>query len=59
MTTEITPEALVEIYEKLDFTPAGNVAVKISTGEPPGSNYLRPELIKDSVQDLNLCFSGF
>ncbi|MCH5186214.1 MAG: DUF362 domain-containing protein [Oscillospiraceae bacterium] len=53
MTTKITPEALVAIYEKLNFTPEGNVAVKISTGEPPDSNYLRPELIKNLVQSVD------
>ena len=53
MTEEITPEALVEIYDKLGFVPDGNVAVKMSTGEPPNSNYLRPELIKDLVQKVN------
>jgi uncharacterized Fe-S center protein len=29
------------------------VAVKISTGESPNSNHLRPELIKDLVQSVN------
>jgi uncharacterized Fe-S center protein len=29
------------------------VAVKLSTGKPPNSNYLRPALIKDLVQSLN------
>ena len=29
------------------------MAVKISTGEPPNSNYLRPELIKSLVQGVN------
>ncbi|MFQ7291906.1 MAG: DUF362 domain-containing protein [Monoglobales bacterium] len=53
MTTEITPEALVEIYNRLGFQAEGNVAVKMSTGEPPNSNYLRPELIKDLVQGVN------
>lgn len=53
MTEDITPEALVEIYDKLDFNAEGNVAVKMSTGEPPASNYLRPELIKDLVQKVN------
>lgn len=52
MTTEITPEALVKIYNKLGFNAEGNVAVKMSTGEPPNSNYLRPELIKDLVQSV-------
>ncbi len=52
MTTEITPEALVKIYDKLGFNAEGNVAVKMSTGEPPASNYLRPELIGDLVQKV-------
>ena len=52
-TTEITPEALVRIYNQLGFNAEGNVAVKMSTGEPPNSNYLRPELIKDLVQSVN------
>ena len=53
MTTEITPEALLKIYEQLGFDAEGNVAVKISTGEPPASNYLRPELIKELVQSVD------
>ncbi len=53
MTAEITPEALVAIYEKLGFEPQGNVAVKMSTGEPPNSNYLRPELIGDLVKKVD------
>ncbi len=48
--SDITPEALIEIYNALDWTPDGNVAVKLSTGEPPASNYLDPDLIKDLVQ---------
>ena len=42
--SDITPEALVSVYEALEWTPSGEVAVKLSTGES-GSNYLRPELI--------------
>lgn len=53
MTTEITPETLVEIYDKLGFDAEGRVAVKMSTGEPPNSNYLRPELIKDLIQKVD------
>ena len=40
-------------YEALKWTPVGNVAVKLSTGEPPASNYLRPELIADVVGAVN------
>lgn len=50
MTTDISPEGLMKVYEALNWTPAGKVAVKLSTGEPPASNYLRPELISDLVQ---------
>lgn len=50
--SDITPEALMEIYEALDWAPAGKVAVKLSTGEPPASNYLDPDLIKDLVQSV-------
>ena len=53
MTTEISPDGLMAVYNALDANPAGNIAVKITTGEPPSSNYLRPELIKDLVQSLN------
>lgn len=52
-TSDITPEGLVAVYEKLGWVPNGKVAVKLSTGEPPASNYLRPELIKDLVQSVN------
>lgn len=50
MTSEITPEGLMAVYEALGREAQGeNVAVKISTGET-GSNYLRPELIGDFVR---------
>lgn len=49
-TSDISAEGLVKIYEALGWEPAGKTAVKISTGEPPASNYLRPELIGDLVK---------
>ena len=52
-TSDISPEGLLAIYEALGWEPTGEVAVKLSTGEPPASNYLRPELIKDLVQSVN------
>ena len=52
MTTEITPEGLMRVYEALGVTAEGNVAVKISTGEPGGKNYLKPELIGKLVQSV-------
>ena len=49
-TSDISAEGLVRLYQQLGWEPTGPVAVKISTGEPPASNYLRPELIGDLVQ---------
>ena len=51
-TKEITKEALVRMYEVLGRELKGKVAVKISTGEPGGHNFLNPNLIKDLVQKL-------
>ena len=52
MTTDISAEGLVAIYEALNATPSGDIAVKLSTGEP-GSNYLRTDLIGDLVQSFD------
>ena len=52
-TSEISPEALIKIYNALGWKAEGKVAVKLSTGEPPASNYLRPELIADLVKLVN------
>lgn len=48
--SDISADAMVEIYNALQWSPTGNVAVKLSTGEPPASNYLRPELVADLVR---------
>lgn len=52
-TSDISAVAMVKIYDALKWTPTGKVAVKLSTGEPPASNYLRPELIKDVVEKVD------
>lgn len=52
MTTDISPEGLKAVYDALGWSPTGKVAVKLSTGEPPASNYLRPELIGDLVKSV-------
>ena len=52
-TSDISPEGLQKVYEALNWTPGSSVAVKVSTGEPPNSNYLRPELIGEFVKGLN------
>ena len=53
MTTDISPEGLLRVYEALGVEADGRVAVKISTGEPGGKNYLKPELIGRLVQSVD------
>lgn len=62
---EITPENLVKLYDALGVAPQGKVAVKISTGEAGGHNYLKPELIgglvskvKGTIVECNTAYPG-
>lgn len=49
-TRDISPAGLMRVYEALGRKAEGRVAIKISTGEPGGHNYLKPELIGDLVR---------
>lgn len=53
MTKDISSEGLMKVYEALNKKPTGKVAVKVSTGEPGGHNFLSPDLIKKLVTDVN------
>ena len=53
LTREITPESLVKIYKALGVEATGRVAVKVSTGEGSNPNYLKPELIKNLVHEVD------
>lgn len=52
-TKEITSDSLIKIYEALNIELSGKVAVKISTGEPGGTHFLKPSLIEGLVSKLN------
>ncbi len=52
-TSNISSTGLMNIYNALEFTPHGNTAIKLSTGEAGGNYYLSPELIKELVQSVN------
>lgn len=52
MTENISSDSLIAIFDALGAQIEGNVAVKLSTGEP-GSNYLRTDLIGDLVQSFD------
>ena len=51
-TSDISPEGLQAVYDALGWQPSGKLAVKVSTGEPPASNYLRADLIGPLVQPV-------
>lgn len=57
-TSDISAEGMLKIYKQLGWEPTGKVAVKLSTGEPPASYYLDPNLIKDVVQSSMGCAYG-
>lgn len=50
---DISSAGMLKAYNALGWTAEGKTGVKISTGEPPASNYLRPALLKDTVQEVN------
>ena len=52
-TSKLTPESVVEIFEKLGVELKGNVAVKLHSGEKGNQNYIRPEFVKAIVDKVN------
>lgn len=52
-TKYISSKSLIKIYEALNRDLKSKVAVKISTGEPGGHNFLNPKLIEPLVSKLN------
>lgn len=53
MTRNIDSAGLMKVYQSLQWAPSGRTAVKLSTGEPPASNYLDPDLIRELVQSVD------
>lgn len=65
VTREISPEAIIRIYEALGRKAEGRVAVKISTGEKGNPNHLKAELIgpfvkhvKGKLVECNTAYGG-
>lgn len=52
-TSAITPQSLIQIYDALGHPLKDKVAVKISTGEAGGHNFLQPALIAPLIKKLN------
>lgn len=53
MTKEISANGLKKIFETLGRNSRGKIAVKISSGEPGGHNFLSPDLIQPLVKEVN------
>ena len=49
-TPELTPEAVVRMYEALGVELPGKVAVKVHSGEEGNQNYLHPEFMRPMVE---------
>ena len=52
-TKVVSPEKLIELYNKLDIKLQGNIAVKVHTGEKWNQNFIRPEFMKPIVDLLD------
>ena len=52
-TRAITPEAVVQMFEKVGVALPGKVAVKVHSGEDGNQNYLRPEFMKPMIDHVH------
>ena len=52
-TKVVSPEKLIEMYNKLDIKLQGNIAVKVHSGEKGNKNFIRPEFMKPLVDLLD------
>ena len=49
----VSPEKIIELYNKLDIKLEGNIAIKIHSGEKGNQNFIRPEFFKPIVELLD------
>ena len=52
-TKVVSPEKLIELYNKLNIKLQGNIAVKVHSGEKGNQNFIRPEFMKPIVELLD------
>ncbi len=52
-TNKITPDSLINIFNKLGIELTGKVGIKVSTGEKGAKGYLKKDLIGPLVEKLN------
>ena len=51
-TKEITPQAMVRMYEAMGAALPGKVAVKLHSGEVGNQNFLRPDFMKPVIDHV-------
>lgn len=51
-TKEISPEALIKVYDALGITLKGKVAAKLHSGEDGNQNYVKPEFVKPIIEKI-------
>ena len=52
-TKELTPAAVLRLYEKLDRPLPGKVAVKLHSGEVGNQNFLRPDFFQPAIEKVH------
>ncbi len=52
-TKRISPDTVVEMYERLGVALPGKVAVKVHSGEEGNQNYLHPEFMRPMVEHVH------
>ncbi|MDE6926863.1 MAG: ferredoxin, partial [Acetatifactor sp.] len=51
-TKEITPQAMIGMYEAMGVKLPGKVAVKLHSGEVGNQNFLRPDFMKPIIDHV-------
>ena len=52
-TKEITPQAMIRMYQAMGVVLPGRVAVKLHSGEVGNQNFLRPDFMKPVIDHVN------
>lgn len=52
-TKDITPQAMIRMYDALGVKLPGKVAVKLHSGEVGNQNFLRPDFMKPVIDYVN------
>ncbi|MDE6260058.1 MAG: DUF362 domain-containing protein [Oscillospiraceae bacterium] len=51
-TRDLTPAAMLRLYDALGVTLEGKVAVKLHSGEPGNQNFIRPDFMKPMIDKV-------